>query len=419
MKILVLGSGAREHSIAWKLKQFSHRVFLHPGNAGTEHLGFQNLGTSDDKEQIAIEAKRNQIELIVIGPEHYLANDYASFFRKLGFQVVGPGKEGAQLESSKVFSKQFMSRAGIPTAKFRFYNSIEEFKKNIHQNPFPKVLKLDGLAAGKGVVIAKTAEEALTFAEQVWSQNYFRQSNAKMIEEEFIPGVEVSYLGLCDGKTFIPLSSSTDYKRIFDKDEGLNTGGMGAISPSPHLNLLLESRIKKEIVSPILENLEREKLEFRGVLYIGLMIAQNDQPYVLEFNTRFGDPETQSLMLRLDGDLAPALLATAKGELSSTAKLKWSDQTSVYVVAASPGYPENPQVGEPISGLDFSNQETQIFFAGVENRQGGLVTSGGRVLGVGALGNNFQEAREKAYGRLNKLSWKGIHFRKDIGFLKQ
>lgn len=415
MKVLVLGSGAREHSIAWKLKQSNHDIFLHPGNAGTIKLGFCNLGQVSDKEQIALEAKRKNIETIIIGPEALLAQDYASYFRKMGFLVLGPGKEGAQLETSKIFAKQFMVRAGVPTAQYAIHSSLQDFKRDIDIRPFPKVLKLDGLAAGKGVVIAKDSAHALIFAEQVWNQNIFGKGHHQVIEEEFISGVELSYLGLCDGTSFIPLSSSTDFKRVFDHDKGPNTGGMGAISPSPHLNAELEARIKKTIVKPILEALEREKLEFHGVLYIGIMISPEGNPYVLEFNTRFGDPETQSLMMRIESDLLPALVATAKGKLNSTPPLAWKKETAIYVVAASPGYPEKPELGEPISGIDSQTEETELFFAGVELKNNKLHTSGGRVLGVGALGRDASEARKKAYFRLQKISWPGIHFRTDIG----
>lgn len=415
MKILVLGSGGREHAIAWKLKQSSHEVFLHPGNAGTLKVGFPSLGPAQSKEEIGLLAKEKQINLIVIGPEVLLAQDYASFLREEGFLVVGPGKKGAQLETSKIFSKEFMVRAGIPTASFKIHSQFNEFKNEIARGTYPKVLKLDGLAAGKGVVISKSFEQSMEFAENVWNKNTFGPPPHKIIEEEFIAGVELSYLGFCDSQTFIPLASSTDFKRIFDRDEGPNTGGMGAVSPSPHFNSTLETKINTQIVDPILMALQKEKIDFRGILYIGIMVDKNQNPFVLEFNTRFGDPETQSLMMRIEGDLLPALLATAQGELASAPPLKWKNETSIYVVAATPGYPENPKTGASITGWETCLPDTQLFFAGVASNDSGLVTSGGRVLGIGALGKDLTEAREKAYKRLKLLHWEGIHYRKDIG----
>ncbi len=418
MKLLVLGTGAREHAIAWKLKQFSHEVYLHPGNSGTLKAGFPNLTPAISLKEIAIQAKEKNISLIVIGPETLLAEDYATHLRHEGFLVVGPGKEGAQLETSKLFSKEFMLRANVPTAKFIVHNDMNEFKNQLNQFPYPKVLKLEGLAAGKGVVIAKNEKQAMEFAENIWIHHLFGALPQRLIEEEFIAGVELSYLGLCDGKTFIALSSSTDFKRVFDHDEGPNTGGMGAISPSPYLNVELEAKIDQTIVGPILETLQREKLDFKGVLYIGIMIDKNQNPFVLEFNTRFGDPETQSLMIRMESDLLPALIATAKKELSSALPLKWKKETAIYVVAASKGYPENPKTGDLIQGLELNCSETEIFFAGVRSQNSDLITSGGRVLGIGALGADSSKAREKAYRRLKQISWPGMHYRTDIGISK-
>jgi len=415
MKLLVLGTGGREHAIAWKLKQSSHEVFLHPGNSGTLKVGFSNLGAAHSKEEIALAAKENQVSLIIIGPEILLAQDYASYFREMGFLVVGPGKEGAQLETSKIFSKEFMVRAHIPTAPFKIYDQFDEFSQEIGRGKYPKVLKLDGLAAGKGVVISKTPKQAIEFAENVWIKNTFGPPPHKIIEEEFIAGFELSYLGFCDGKTFTPLASSTDFKRIFDQNEGPNTGGMGAVSPSPYFNLTLENKIHEQIVDPILNTLQKEKIDFRGILYIGIMVDKDQNPFVLEFNTRFGDPETQSLMLRIEGDLLPALLATAEGNLASATPLNWKNETSVYVVAATAGYPESPQVGDAIQGWETCSPHTQLFFAGVSSNSSGLVTAGGRVLGIGAMGKDLTEARERAYNRLKSIQWKGIHYRKDIG----
>ncbi len=418
MKILVLGTGGREHSIAWKLKQHHRDVYLHPGNAGTLKVGIPNLGNITSLDEISIHAKNLNIDLIVIGPEALLAQDQASQLRKAGFLVVGPGLEGAQLETSKVFAKKFMARAQVPSAAFRIYLNLEELTQGIQNGSYPKVLKLDGLAAGKGVVIAKNPDEAIEFAHRVWVQKVFGPSPQRIIEEDFIPGVELSYIGLCDGKTFVPLSSSTDFKRVYDEDKGPNTGGMGAVSPSPYLNSELENKIKTRIVAPILKTFVEEKIDFRGVLYIGIMIDRHQNPWVLEFNTRFGDPETQSLMMRMEDDLTPLLLATAKGQLATAAPIRWTDQTAVYVVGAALGYPDKVLTGSPISGWETTSSDVQIFFSSVELKNQTLVTAGGRVLGVGALGNNVEEARTKAYQRLKNIVWEGIHYRKDIGLTR-
>lgn len=415
MTILILGNGGREHALAWKLNAFSHEVFVHPGNAGTIKEGFPSFGTLTSPKEIASVAKEKNIALIIIGPEQLLAEDYASTFRNLGFWVVGPGREAAKLETSKIFSKEFMVKAGVPTADFTVYDNLDSFQRDLISFTYPTVLKLDGLAAGKGVTIAKSKEQAIAFADNVWVRQSFGPLPQRVLVEEFIAGVELSYLGFCDGNTFLPLSSSTDFKRVFDSDEGPNTGGMGAVSPSPHLTLELEAKITTTIVAPILNTLLQEKIDFRGILYIGIMIDKNKTPFVLEFNTRFGDPETQSLLMRLDTDLLPSLMATAKGELANAPNLKWREETAIYVVAATAGYPENPVLGSEITGLEAMGHDTQVFFGGVAASSQGLVTSGGRVLGVGALGCTISEAREKAYRRLKQISWKGMHYRTDIG----
>ncbi|MBM4304123.1 MAG: phosphoribosylamine--glycine ligase [Deltaproteobacteria bacterium] len=415
MNILVLGSGGREHALAWKLKKHQHQVFLHPGNDGTLQENIPNFGEATTIEEISLQAQKRNISLVVIGPEALLAQDFATHLRLDGFLVVGPGKEGAQLETSKVFAKQFMAKASLPTAPFKIYSNLNEFNEGIKQGHYPKVLKLDGLAAGKGVVIAQDLSQALNFGESVWKKNLFGASSHKILEESFISGVELSYLGFCDGKHFVPLSSATDFKRVFDGNNGPNTGGMGAISPSPYFNSELEKKISDQVLTPLLHTMRKEKLDFRGILYIGIMIDSDQNPYVLEFNTRFGDPETQVLMLRIEEDLAPILIATARAELDLAAPLKWSSQTGIYVVGAAPGYPEKPALGSPISGLIPTDPNTQIFFSGVKKKNVHLLTDGGRVLGVGALGKDVHTARQRAYQRLEQISWDGMHYRKDIG----
>ncbi len=416
MNALVLGTGAREHALAWKLTHSKkvEKVYLHPGNPGTQKLGFETLGPQAvDVESIALEAKKHHIQLVVIGPEMYLASGYAEKLRKYGFDVFGPNSESAMLETSKVFSKEFMQNSGIPTAQFFV---VDDFQRMTDATvKFPVVLKLDGLAAGKGVVIAEKKEDVLEFAERVFNKNEFGKGPHRVVFEEFIQGVEVSLIGLCDGKSFYPLSTATDYKRVGDHGTGPNTGGMGVISPSPFESETLLARVQKEVVEKVLQGLKTQELDYRGALYIGLMIKPDGSPYVLEFNARFGDPETQCLMLRLESDLSDYALATAQGKLDSLPPMKFSDQTSLYVVLAAEGYPGKVTTGDIISGWDTLAKNFHIFFSGVSETNGKLYTHGGRVLGVGTLSPNTEKARTSIYSEMKKIEFRGMHFRKDIG----
>lgn len=417
MKILVLGNGAREHALAWKIKHSAacKKVYLHPGNAGTHRQGFEALSSdAHTASDISKAAKSKDIELIVIGPETLLAQGYADVLRRDGFLVVGPDKAAAMLESSKVFSKEFMQRSGVPTASFKVVSSFEELGKAL-PTTYPTVLKLDGLAAGKGVVIPKTRAEALDFGTRVYKTNEFGDGAHQVLIEDHLPGREVSYIGFCDGEHFIPCASATDYKRVFDANEGPNTGGMGAVSPSPYFPNDLKETVDKKIVAPILAGLKKENISYRGILYVGLMVAPNGDPYVLEFNARFGDPETQATLMRLESDLVPLLLATAKGNLRNAPQLHWSPKTSVYIVASAEGYPSKPRFGDVIGGIETLPQSTTVFFSGVSQKEDFLVTSGGRVLGLGATGESLEKARETAYQALKQIHWRGMHFRNDIG----
>ncbi len=417
MLTLVLGSGGREHAIAWKLAQDlgPNGVYLHPGNAGTEAAGLRTLGAVDwkDPDAVAAKAKALGISLIVIGPETLLAEGCADRLREYGFLVVGPGKSAAQLEASKVFSKEFMKRADIPTAPFVVAESRAEMEKAL--SAFPIVLKLDGLAAGKGVVVATRREEAAAFADRVWSSNEFGPGPHKVVVEGFLPGVEVSYLGFCDGKRFVPLATATDYKRVGDGNQGANTGGMGAVSPSPYFTDDLKQKIDSRILKPMFRQLQTEGLDYRGILYVGLMVDGQGNPGVLEFNTRFGDPETQAILLRFDQNFPKLLEATARGNLAGAPAPVWSEKTSIYVVGAAEGYPGPVKTGDAIEGAPDPQTGAQVFFSGVSSKDGKLATAGGRVLGVGTLGKNADEARRSAYAALERIQWRGKHFRKDIG----
>ena len=415
MKILVLGSGGREHAIAWRAKASGAQVFLHPGNSGTVRAGIPNLTLVPlTPDAIMSEAKRLNIGLIVIGPETLLAQGYADKFRSEGFLVVGPSQIAAQLETSKIFAKEFMARAGIPTAGFQIIETQKELLE-ISFNTWPVVLKYDGLAQGKGVVICHNQNDVTTFAQRIWDQNEFGSGPHRLVVEECLSGKEISYIGLCDGETFLPLSSSTDYKRVGDGGIGPNTGGMGVVSPSPFLTETLEKKIQERIIVRTLAQLRKESLEYRGALYVGLMVTASGDPYVIEFNARFGDPETQAILLRFEGDFIDYLLRTAQGTLHSAPPVRWSPKTSIYVVGAAQGYPSNPKVGDPIYGIAEAQKVAQIFFSGVKDEGGNLVSAGGRVLGVGALGNGIDDARNKAYSAMRNLCWRGMHFRTDIG----
>lgn len=419
MNVLVLGTGGREHALAWGLSRDSatERVYLHPGNAGTVRTGIPTLGDVKlEPLAIAASAREKKIDLIVIGPEMLLVEGYADTLRAEGFDVVGPGAAGARLESSKVFAKEFMVRAGIPTAAFRTLDNETELFSFTPPN-WPTVLKYDGLAAGKGVVIAQNTEDIHAFARRIYQDKEFGEGPHRILAEECLPGKELSYIGLCDGNAFVALASATDFKRVGENNTGANTGGMGAVSPSPLQTPELEAKIQKRIIDPILKQLAAERLEFRGVLYVGVMISPEGDPFVLEFNTRFGDPETQAIVMRWEKEMASALRATARGELAQHPPLRWRKDTAIYVVAAAEGYPAKVASGDRIDGLGAPSDSATLFFSGVKAQGDALVTGGGRVLGVGAFGASIESARASAYATLKNIRWRGQHYRKDIGIV--
>jgi len=420
MKVLVLGTGGREHAIAWKIRQSPacERVYLHPGNAGTAVAGFPTFDNIaiDDLSALTKHAQDIGIGLVVIGPEALLEKGYADAFRKAGFPVVGPNQAAAQLETSKVFAKEFMRRAKVPTADFFVIDNFQEMLAlKETRRSWPVVLKLDGLAAGKGVVIAENTRDIENFADRIWQQNEFGRGQHKVVVEEFIEGKELSYIGLCDGSTFVPLATATDFKRVGDHNTGPNTGGMGSISPSPYFSAELETKIKKDILGPVLNQLAKDGLDYRGALYIGLMIDAQGCPHVVEFNARFGDPETQAVLLRLQTDFIDLLVHTADATLIQSVSPEWTPGVSVYVVAAAEGYPANPRRGDPITGLELVERSTQVFFSGVSGSGDSLMTNGGRVLGLGTTGPDFAVVRDQIYRDLRRVDWQGIHYRKDIG----
>lgn len=415
MNALVLGTGGREHAIAWKLSQSLgvDKVTVHPGNPGIAAQGFPSgpptLGSPLETAQWA---RSQHITLAVVGPEALLAEGYADALRMEGIAVVGPNQQAAQLESSKSFAKAFFERAGIPSAGYTVAKTPEEVRAQA--TSLPRVLKLDGLAAGKGVVVATSQSDVDGFIQRVWKDSEFGSGPHQVVIEEFLPGFEMSYLGFCDGETFVPLATATDYKPVGDGNRGPNTGGMGAISPSPYLDDALRNKIHSRIIDPTLQQMRKEDMDFRGVLFIGLMI-RDGQPFVLEFNTRFGDPETQAILLRLESKLETLLEHTANGSLAAVPPPKWSPSTSLYVVAAAEGYPGSPRKGDGIRGLDTLPKDVVPFFSGVGETAGQLVTKGGRVMGVGALGENTEKVRQTVYAAMEKFDWQGRHYRTDIG----
>jgi phosphoribosylamine---glycine ligase len=419
VKILVLGSGGREHALAWKiaLSPRCEKVYLHPGNYGTRLTGFSPLFEDNFEktlDEICSRLKSLSISLVVIGPEALLAEGYADRLRKEGFLVVGPDREGARLETSKLFAKEFMLQAGIPTAEYQQINSKREFLESYPRWNYPLVLKIDGLAAGKGVVVATTPQEAHAFAVRIWDENEFGESSI-LFREQFVSGREMSAIGLCDGNTFLQLSTATDYKRVGDNNTGPNTGGMGCISPSPVWTPELQEKITHEITNRVLKQIQVTGMNYRGALYLGLMVTTEGNPVVLEFNTRFGDPETQALLLRLESDFVDLLEHTARGTLAACQQPKWSSDSSVYVVAASKGYPGKLTLKDEIKGLEKVKPDVRVFFSGVREEKGKLVTGGGRVLGLGTLGSDLNAAKRLVYQNLESITWPGIHFRRDIG----
>lgn len=416
MKILVVGSGGREHAIAWKLRQSPEveRVYCAPGNAGTAQLGENVPIPTSDLPGLLRFALENRIGLTVIGPDDALAAGMADLFNKAGLRVFGPTKAAARLESSKIFAKEMMRRFHIPTA---MAGSFEESAKAIHfckRLHYPLVIKADGLALGKGVVIAQDREEAVSTIEAMMDQGRFGDAGRRIVVEEYLTGVECSIHALVGGGSFKFMAEARDHKRAFDGDQGPNTGGMGAVSPS---ELCTEENLRffeSEILGPFVRGVAQTGLDFRGLLFPGLMMTSQG-PRILEFNCRFGDPETQTILPRLKSDLLPLLEATIDGQLDDVA-MEWDDRSSVTVIMASGGYPGKYEVNKPIRGLEACAElpDVQIFHAGTRREGDEIVTAGGRVLAVNALGASTEEARERAYAAVSRIEFEGAFFRRDI-----
>ena len=415
MKILVVGSGGREHALVWKLRQSPgvDRIFCAPGNAGTEQLGENVAIKAGDVPAMARFAKENRIELTVVGPDDPLAAGIVDHFDTEGLRIFGPTKLAARLESSKIFAKELMRAKHVPTARTAIFEKQEAALAFLHESHFPIVIKADGLALGKGVIVAKNVDEAEAAVAAMMSEGRFGDAGRRLLIEECLAGTECSLHALVDGKNFRMLASARDHKRAFDGDAGPNTGGMGAFSPANNFDAEMQSRFEGEVMRPLLDGLRETNVTFRGLLFPGLMMTA-DGPRVLEFNCRFGDPETQAILPRLKSDLLPLLEATIDGQLDD-AKIEWDPRPAVTVVMASGGYPEKYDVGKPISGLDrAASEDVQIFHAGTRQQNGGIVTSGGRVLAVTALGDTIAAARERAYEIVSQIHFEGCHYRRDI-----
>lgn len=418
MKILVVGSGGREHALAWKFAQSERvsEVFVAPGNGGTALAS--NLTNVDiavmDFDGLSDFAIERGITLTVVGPEAPLVAGIEAHFVALGLQCLAPSAEAAQLEGSKSFTKNFLARYNIPTAQFESFQSVEPAKLFARSLGLPVVIKADGLAAGKGVVVAETIAEADTAIEDMLSKNVFGEAGSTVVVEAFLPGEEASFIVLADGENYLPFATSQDHKAIFDGDQGPNTGGMGAYSPAPVVTDSVAARVCREIIEPTLAGLLEEGIHYTGFLYAGLMIDEAGSPSVIEFNCRFGDPETQPVMMRLNSDLAEVCLAAVEHRLQEQ-QLVFSDLTALAVVVASKGYPERYETGGVITGLDV-DRRSEVFHAGTRLSANGLEVSGGRVLAVAALGESVLTAQQTVYQDLADIAFEGMYFRRDIGY---
>ena len=417
MKLLVIGSGGREHALAWRLAQSPkvQKIYVAPGNAGTAHEdGLENLPITAIHDLVAF-ARDNAIHATVVGPEAPLAAGVVDAFHAAGLRIFGPTKAAAQLESSKDFAKQFMSRHGIPTAKFRTFTDAAEAHAYIDAEGAPIVIKADGLAAGKGVVVAMGADEAHRAIDDMLAGNKLGSAGSRVVIEEFLDGEEASFIVMADGHHALALATSQDHKRLKDADEGPNTGGMGAYSPAPVVTPAIHARVMREVISPTIHGMEKDGILFTGFLYAGLMIKPDGSLKVLEFNCRMGDPETQPIMLRLKSDLTELVDAAIDGRLDKI-ETDWDRRVALGVVLAAHNYPETPHKGDVISGLGKPDADTHVFHAGTAEKEGHVVTAGGRVLCVTALGDTVKSAQKRAYEIVDSIRFDGMQFRRDIGF---
>ena len=412
VNVLVIGSGGREHALSWKLSQSPKvdTVFTAPGNGGTAN----NVPIDvDDLDGLAEFAQKNNC-FTVVGPEIPLASGIVDKFNQMNIKVFGPTQKAAQLESSKIWAKNFMKRNNIQTAQFEIFDDAKKAQEYVKLLEYNVVVKADGLASGKGVIVCSNVDDAMAAIDTILVKKIFGQAGNRIIIEERIDGIEASYIALCDGIVAIPMATSQDHKRIFDDDKGPNTGGMGAYSPTPVIDNALSEKIQNKIINKTIDAMKNEGVTFKGFLYAGVMI-RNGEPYVLEYNVRMGDPECQPITMRMDFDLYDYLLASVEGTLSSMPQITWKDQFSVCIVMASAGYPESFLKDEEITGFDLIPKNTIVFHAGTKKLDGKILSNGGRVLGVTALGDTLESAISTAYKAAEKISWPHKYYRMDIG----
>ena len=412
VNILVIGSGGREHALSWKLSQSNkvETVYTAPGNGGTEN----NVPINVDNLDGLVEFAQKNNCFTVVGPEDPLAAGIVDKFNALNLKVFGPSKAAAQLESSKIWAKNFMKRNNIPTARFEIFDDPEKAEEHVKSIDYNVVVKADGLAAGKGVIVCNTDDEAISAIQTILVKKTFGDAGNKIIIEERIDGIEASYIALSDGNVALPMASSQDHKRIFDDDKGPNTGGMGAYSPTPIVTDVLAKKIQEEVIEKTIHAMKNEGISFKGFLYAGIMI-KDGKPYVLEYNVRMGDPECQPITMRMNFDLYDYFVASVDGTLSSMPSLSWKDQFAVCVVLAANGYPGSYPTNDEITGFHSISNDTCVFHAGTKKSDGKIFSNGGRVLGVTSLGGSLDSAINNAYSTIEKIIWTNKYCRKDIG----
>ena len=419
MNILIIGNGGREHALAWKIRQspLADKVFVAPGNAGTAlEEGIENVAISGtDLTALVQFAQKNQIGLTIVGPEAPLVAGVVDAFRANDLKIFGPTQTAAQLEGSKSFAKDFLARHNIPTAEYQNFTEVEPALAYLHEKGVPIVIKADGLAAGKGVIVAMTMQEAEEAVKDMLSGNAFGDAGSRVVIEEFLDGEEASFIVMVDGKNVEPMATSQDHKRVGEGDKGLNTGGMGAYSPAPVVTPEIHQRVMEQIIYPTVRGMAAENNVYTGFLYAGLMIMPNGQPKVIEFNCRFGDPETQPIMMRLKSDLVELCLKACDGKLDQI-QSEWREQAALGIVLATEGYPNNYRKGDEISDIPSETATQKVFLAGVEKQGDKLLTNGGRVLCATALGNSVYEAQQSALKLAEQIQWQGRFYRRDIGY---
>jgi phosphoribosylamine--glycine ligase len=417
MKVLVVGGGGREHALVWKIALSPRvtKVYCAPGNAGISEQATIVPIKANDLNGLLEFALKEKIDLTVVGPEDPLTQGIVDLFESKGLLMFGASRKAAEIEGSKAFAKEMMRKYHIPTAVYEIFDDRKEAVKYIRKQGAPIVVKADGLAAGKGVIICKTIDEAIQSVDKIMVEKIFGEAGKRVVVEEYLIGEEASYIAFTDGKAILPMASSQDHKSVFDGDQGPNTGGMGAYSPAPVVTDEVSENIIQKVLRPIIYGMGEEGRAYKGVLYAGLMI-HNGHPKVLEFNARFGDPETQPVLMRMKGDIVPILEACMKGTLSQH-QIEWDNRASVCVVMASKGYPGDYETGKAIKGLkEVSRAEgVFVFHAGTAFKDNQIITNGGRVLGVTGLGEDISRAIERTYQAVKKISWEGVHYRADIG----